>query len=154
MSASNWFLFGPAVEAIADGTIDLDNDTFRIALVTSSWTPDQSADDTWSDLSANEVANGNGYATHGKVLTQGVSRSGLVVTFDGDDQSWTSSTITAKYAVLVRDANADGSLAGTDLVIAYCDLNSGGGSVSTTAGTLSLAMNASGMFTATAATAS
>ena len=152
MAASPWYIFGPALEAIADGTIDLDSDSFRMVLVTSSYTPDQSAHDTWSDISTNEVANGNGYATHGKAITQALSRSGLAVTLDCDDQTWTTSTITAKYAVLVRDANADNALAGTDLVLAYCDLNTSG-SLSSVAGDFAVTINASGLFAATAASA-
>ena len=145
MAAGNWLMFGNALEQILKGGIDVDTDTFRMVLVTSSYTPDQSAHDTWSDISTNEVAAGGGYSTHGKLLTVTVTRSGLAVTIDCDDQSWTSSTITAKYAVIVRDANADGSLAGTDLVVAIVDMNSGGGSISTTSGTLSVTINASGV---------
>lgn len=151
MAAGNWLMFGNALEQILKGGIDVDTDTFRMVLVTSSYTPDQSAHDTWSDISTNEVAAGGGYSTHGKLLTVTVTRSGLDVTIDCDDQSWTSSTITAKYAVIVRDANADGSLAGTDLVVAIVDMNSGGGSISTTSGTLSVTINASGVYTLTAA---
>lgn len=154
MAASNFFLYGPALDAIMDGTIDLDNDSFRLALVTSSYTPAQTTHGTWADVSANEVADGGGYSTHGKALTVTTATSGLVTTVDADDQTWTSSTITAKYAVIVRDADANGALAGTDLVVAYCDLNSGGGSVSSTSASFIVAFNGSGVFAATAETAS
>lgn len=149
MPAGAWKVYGPALEAIHEGVIDLDTNTWRLVLLTSSYTPDQSNHDTWSDMSANEVV-GTGYTANGKLLTQTVTRSGLVVTFDCDDQSWASSTITAKYAVIVRDADANGALAGTDLVLCYCDLETGGGSVSTTSGLFSVQMNASGVFAATA----
>jgi hypothetical protein len=149
MAAGAWKVYGPALEAINKGTIDLDSNTFRMVLVTSSYTPNQSTHDEWQDISANEVS-GTGYSAHGKLLTQSVTRSGLVVTFDVDDQAWTSSTITAKYAVIVKDADANGSLATTDVPLCYCDLDSGGGSVSTTAGTLTITINASGVFTVTA----
>ena len=152
MAAGNWIVYGPALEAIHKGTIDLDTDTFRMVLVTSSYTPAQNTDDAWSDISANEVAAGGGYSTHGKLVTQSVTRSSNVVTFDCDDQSWAAATITAKYAVLVKDANADGSLAAGDVPLAYCDLESGGGSLSSTAAAFSVTINASGVFTVTAAT--
>ncbi len=152
MAAGNWIVFGPALEAIHKGTLDLDSNTFRMVLVTSGYTPNQGTHDTWDDISANEVAAGGGYSTHGKLLTCTVTRSTNVVTFDCDDQSWTSSTITAKYAVIVKDADANGALAATDAPLCYVDLNSGGGSVSTTAGTFAVTINASGAFTATAAT--
>jgi len=150
MAAGAFKVYGAAAEAIAKGTLDLDSNTFRMVLVTASHTPNQATHSTWADVSANEVAAGGGYSTHGKLLTCTVNRSSLVVTFDCDDQSWTSSTITAKYAVIVKDADANGSLASTDALVAYCDLESGGGSISTTSGTLSITINASGVFTLTA----
>lgn len=150
MPAGSWKVYGAALEAVEKGTLDLDSNTFRMVLVTSGHTPNQSTHSTWADASANEVANGNGYATHGKVLACTVTRSGLVVTFDCDDQSWPSSTITAKYAVIVKDADANGALASTDALVAFCDLETSGGSVSTTNGTFSVIINALGVFTNTA----
>jgi hypothetical protein len=38
---------------------------FRLALVSSSWTPVNSTDELWAVASANEIANGNGYTTGG-----------------------------------------------------------------------------------------
>ena len=151
MAAGNFIVYSNALEAINKATIDLDTDTFRMALVTSAYTPAQNTDAAWSTISTNEVANGNGYTTHGKLLTQTVSRASNVVTFDCDDQSWTASTITAKYAVIVKDANADGSLAAADVPLCYCELEAGG-TVSTTNGTLAVNINANGVFTVTAAT--
>lgn len=152
MAAGNFIVYGPALEAIHKGTIDLDSDTFRMVLVTSSYTPAQNTHGAWSDISTNEVAAGGGYSTHGKLLTQAVTRASNVVTFDGDDQSWAASTITAKYAVVVKDANADGSLAGTDVPLCYCDLESGGGSLSSVAAAFGVAIHANGLFQVTAAT--
>lgn len=151
MAAGAFKVYGPALEGIHKGTIDLDTNAFRMVLVTSSYTPNQSTHDQWDDISANEVANGNGYTTHGKLLTCTVTRSGLVVTFDCDDQSWISSTITAKYAVIVKDADANGALAATDVPIAYSDLEGASGSLSSSAGTFSVTINASGVFATTAA---
>jgi hypothetical protein len=153
MAASNWFIYGGALEGVKDGTIDLDSDAFRMVLVTESYTPNQGTHVAWSSISGNEVANGDGYATHGKVLTASVSRTGLAVTFDCDNQSWADSTITAKYAVIVRDANADGSLAAGDIPICYSDLSTGGGSLASTDAAFSVNINASGVFTTTAASA-
>ncbi len=149
MPAGAWKVYSAAMENITDGALDLDTNTFRMVLVTSSYTPAQNTHSTWVDASANEVAAGGGYSTHGKLLTCTTTRSAAVTTFDCDDQSWTSSTITAKYALIVRDADANGALASTDLLVAYCDLETGGGSVSTTAGTLSITINASGVCTFT-----
>lgn len=148
MAAGAWQVFGAAIEGIATGAIDLDTDTFRMALVTEDEVPGVDADITWDAASANEVSGASeGYDTHGKALTTvTVSRSGGTVTFDADDVSWTASTITAKYAYIVRSADGT-TLAAGDLLVAFADLDDGGGSVSTTDGTFAVNMNASGIFT-------
>ena len=150
MPAGAWNVYGPAKHAIVDGNIDIDTNAFRMTLVTSAYTPNANTHDTWSDISANEVANGGGYTTHGKLLTMTSTDGGTgTTTVDCDDQSWTSSTITAKYAVLVKDADANGALVAGDLVLCYCDLETGGGSVSTTNGTFAVNIHANGIFTLT-----
>lgn len=132
------------------GDLDLDS-ALRAVLVTSSWTPAPQSDTVWSGVSTNEVANGNGYTTHGKALTTiSITKSGSDVFLDADNLAWTSSTITAKYLVIVKDANADNALAGTDVIVGYVDLETGGGSVSSTAADFSVNMNASGLLKITA----
>lgn len=150
MPAGNWIMYGHALEQIMDGGVDLDSNSFRMTLVTSSYTPSQNADDAWSDISANE-ATGTGYTAGGKALTVTTTRSFNVVAIDCDDQSWTSSTITAKYAVIVKDADANGSLASTDVPVMYCNLETGGGSLSSSSGAFSVTINAAGLYTLTAA---
>jgi hypothetical protein len=150
MPAGAWQVYRPAIGAIGANTLDLDaggTPKFRMVLVTASYTPSLIHND-WQDVSANEVANGNGYATHGKLLTVTWTAPGSpgLWMFDCDDQSWTTSTITAKYGIIVSDADANGSLATTDQLLCYCDLETGGGSVQTTNGTFSIAISASGVF--------
>lgn len=150
MAAGNFKWFVNALYDAIKGDLDLDAG-LRAVLVTSSYTPDQENHDTWSDISANEVADGNGYSTHGKALTSiSITKSALEVFFDADNLIWTSSTITAKYLVIVKDANTDGSLAAGDKVVGYVDLETGGGSVSSTAADFTVNMNASGLLKITA----
>lgn len=150
MPAGAWRVYGTAVEKIARNTLDLDTHTFRIVLLTNAYTPNQNTHGTWADMSAAQVS-GTGYTANGRLVTQSVSRTNLVVTFDTDDHSWPSSTLTAKYAAIVRDANADGTLASTDDLLCFCDLETGSGTgVSTTSAALTITMNASGLFTITA----
>ena len=95
-------------EFMADGTMDLDNDTFKIALVTSSYTP--SADHTeWADVSSNE-ASGSGYTAGGAALNSTWTRSGATVTFDADDVTWSSATVTGRYAVIYNDTATNDEL--------------------------------------------
>lgn len=145
MAAGTFTLYGAAIESIAKGAIDLDTDTFVAVLVGAGYTPSNDADDTWSDLSAEELTTGSGYTAGGIALSSvTVTRSGATVTFDAADLSWTSSTLTAKYVVLVRRAGA--SLVAGDLLLGYAELEAGG-TVSTTNGTLAVNWNASGIFT-------
>lgn len=71
---------------------DINAGNLRAALVGSGYTPNTSTHTVWADVSANEIANGNGYTTGGLALTGGViSRSGTTVTIDIDDLVWTAS---------------------------------------------------------------
>ena len=146
MAAGNFTVYGAAMESIADGTIDLDNDTFVMVLVTSGYTPAVDTHSTWADVSANE-ASGTGYTAGGQVVSPlTVTRATNVVTVDCGNTSWANSTITAKYAVIVR--RAGGSLAGTDLLLLYLDLDTGGGSVSSANATFDV-NTPNGLFTLT-----
>lgn len=150
MAAGAWKMFGNAGLKLLDGGVVWGSGAFRMALLTDSYTPDLT-DTAWSDMSSYEVANGDGYATHGKLLTCTESVSGQVVTLDCDDQSWTGATFSAKYAVIVHDGNTDGSLGSSDVPILICDLESGGGSLSPSAGTLSVTIDSDGLYTLTLA---
>src|SRR5690606_29982521 len=127
MAAGAWTLYEQVAELIADGTIDLDSDTFKVQLHTSSYSPDAASDEDSGDLS-NEVSNGNGYTTGGYTITQSWTRSGGTAKFDSDDPTWTASSgpITARYAVLI-DTTAD-------RLIAYCLLDSAPADVEATDG--------------------
>lgn len=131
-------------EAIADGTHDLDNDTIRVALFTSSYTP-SAAHTAYSGLT-NEVANGNGYTTGGEALTsvQWNQASGTA-TFDAADTEWTATggSIVCRYAVLY---NADAG--GSNDLIGYILLDNTPADVTVTdTNTLTLQWNGSGIFT-------
>lgn len=147
MAAGAAKVYPKAILAIArDGALKLGSDTFNCALLTSAYTPSLDTDTHWSDVSAAEVAPGGGYAAGGSTLT-GITceLSGAAVGFIAGNVQWPSSTIAAKYAVIVR--RAGGALTDTDLLLAYLDLNVGGSSVSVTAGTFLVQWNAGGIFT-------
>jgi hypothetical protein len=147
MPVGNFTVYGAAKESLVTGAIDLNTDNFSAFLATASYTPTVNSDDTYSDVSANEVPNGSGYATGGIDLgALAVSRSGGTVTVDETtNPSWTSATFTCKYFVVAR--RAGGSLAAGDLLLGYCDLETGGGSISVSSGTLTININALGLFT-------
>jgi len=68
--------------------------TVKVALVSSAYTPDTTVagHSLWSSVSANEIANGNGYTTGGATLTSTVATS---ITggfkFSSASPSWTAS---------------------------------------------------------------
>ncbi len=147
MAAGAFTFYDCFSEAIGDGTIDLDTDTLKVALHTSSYSPTVASDTTQAGL-GNEVANGNGYTTGGESLA-GVtwSQSSGVATLDANDIEWTASggSITARYAVVYSD-----TASGSDL-IGYFLLDDTPTDVTATDGnTLTIKWNASGIFTLTA----
>lgn len=103
-----------------DGSIDLDTDTIKVALTTSSYTPDVDAHDFFDDIT-NEVS-GTGYTAGGaalanKSVTQDNTNNRSV--FDADDATWTTSTITnARYAVIYKSTGT----ASTSALICVVDL--------------------------------
>lgn len=104
---------------IATGLVDLDTDTLKLALVTSSYTPatshtvfDNGANDA-TDPSYNEVSTGSGYTTGGATIASPVATNDNI---DYDDVVWTALTKTFRYAVCYMDGSA-GAL--TDPLLFY-----------------------------------
>ena len=111
--------YGLGMQDLVDTPRDLEAVTCKMALVTSAYTPNRDTHDFWDDVSANELANGNGYTTGGVTLTNVLysydSASDQVRT-DCDDISWTfTAGKTWLYGVLYVDTAGASS---TDPVIA------------------------------------
>lgn len=134
-------------EYIADGTIDLDTDTFKVTLHSSSYTPSASTHTVYADLT-NELSTANGYTNGGGTLASVTwTRSGGTATFDAADFVWTASggSITARYAVIRKDGTANAIVSP---LVAYILLDTTPADVTATAGnTFTLQWNASGIFT-------
>jgi hypothetical protein len=116
-------------------------DTIKVALVTSSYTPDFDAHDFFDDVT-NEIS-GTGYTTGGATLAgQDITVVGAsdVVKFDANDTSWTVATFTARAAVIYKSTGA----AGTSPLIGYVDF---GADRVVDGGTFQITWNASGIFT-------
>ena len=94
------------------GLHDLDSDTIKIALYTSSATLNATTD---TYTTSNEVANGNGYATGGVTLANAsVIENGTSGCFDSDNPEWTSATFTARGALIYNDTDGDRAIAVLD----------------------------------------
>ncbi len=136
-------------EYVADGTFDLNSNTFKVSLHASTYTPNAGTHAVYADLT-NELSTANGYTNGGATLGSVTwNRSGGTVTFDAADTVWTASggSIVARYAVI----RASGTLNGrVDPLVAYVLLDTTPADVTTTTGnTLTLQWNASGIFTLT-----
>ena len=115
-------LYGNFLLKALNKEVDFDSDTIKVALLTSSYTPDQDAHDYFNDVSAYEVT-GTGYTTGGSTLaskTATYDSANNVVILDAADTTWASSTITARYAV-VYDSTGTAS---TSALIGYVDFGS------------------------------
>lgn len=134
MPAGTFTLYNSVAEWIADGTIDLDTHSFKIALLDSGYTP-SGAHDEYADVSGDEIANGNGYTTGGGTLASVTwTRSSGVATFDSADFVWTASggSIVARYAVIYDDTVSGDPLIGYVLLdTAPADLTATSGNTMT-----------------------
>jgi len=61
ITGGNWIFFNEFKKQLGLKAVDLVGDTFKVALMPSTWTPNIDTQDDWSDISAQEIS-GNGYA--------------------------------------------------------------------------------------------
>ena len=138
--------YGSLITKAFNKEVDFDTDTIKVALVSSSYTPNQDTHDYWDDVSTNEVT-GTGYTAGGETLaSKAVTYDSAtnVTKFDAADVSWTSSTITARYAVIYNDSPAT---AAAKTLVGYVDF---GSDQSSSSGTFSIVWDSAGIFTTTA----
>jgi hypothetical protein len=110
-------IFNRFFMALGLGLINLDTDAVRVSLVDSGYTPVKT--DTWwgtADPWAHEVT-GDAYTAGGMAVANTTlvqDNTNALVKYDADDCTWTTSTITAKAAVLW-----DSTPATKDLIACY-----------------------------------
>lgn len=124
---------------LLDADIDHESDTIKVALVTSTYTPDQDAHDFFDDVT-NEVS-GTGYTSGGATLankTTTVDNTDNEAVFDADNVTWSSSSITARGAVVYKDT---GNTA-TSPLICYFDF---GSDQTSSSGDFTISWNAEGI---------
>jgi hypothetical protein len=151
MAADAWKKYETFPEFMGDNTIDMDGDTFKMALFLSTSNCATVTFDEYGDLT-NEHANGNGYTTGGDTLVVTWAHSTGTTTFDSDDGAWTASggSIVARFAVIYDDTPT-GTPA--DPLVCYSLLDNTPADVTVTDGnTLTVEINASGVFTITGMT--
>lgn len=124
---------------IMNGGLDLDTQTIKVALVTSTYTPDQDLHEDFADIT-NEVV-GTGYTAGGAALaskTVTADNTDNEGVFDAADVTWSTSTITARGAVVYYDS----TVAATSLLICYIDFVT---DQSSSAGDFTISWNAEGI---------
>jgi hypothetical protein len=115
--------YGNFIVKALNKEIDFNSDTIKVALLSSSYVPDQDVHDYFDDVSSYEVT-GTGYTAGGATISNcTVTYTGATNTckLDGDDATWSSSTITARYAVIY---DSTPGTPGTNPLIAYLDFES------------------------------
>ena len=134
--AGTWKWYGNGLLNVMKGAIDLDTDTFKLMLTTSTYTPDQDAHDFRNDVT-NEVGASGTYAAGGATL------AGVSVTYDTatnearvawTSPSFTGATITARTAVIYKSR---GGASTADELVAYCTEAT---DVTSTAGTFTVTL--------------
>jgi len=125
-------IYNSAIDDMARGAIDFDTDTFKVLLVTSSYTANKDTHDKRDDIT-NEVS-GTGYTAGGVTSACTVTKDTAndKVTLSLAAVSWPTSTITARGAVYYKSR---GGASSADELVAYVDF---GGDVTSTGATFSL----------------
>lgn len=139
-------VYGKFLSSLANKEVDLDTDTLKIMLCTSTYTPNQDTHQYKSSVT-NEVT-GTGYTATGATLgSVAVSYTAGTNVFmlDAADAVWTTATITARYAVIYDASPATDA---TRPLICYIDF---GADVTATAGDFTIQFDAAGIVTITAA---
>lgn len=155
-AAGKWKLYDFAKKYLADGTFDMDNAGLGLtmALFTSSSNANTLSVGTgvYGDLT-NEHSGANGYTTGGQALTgETWTRSSSTTTFDCDSPVWTASggSIVARFAVIYCNATVNSIV---KPLLCVCLLDTTPADVTATDGnTLTISINASGVFTLSGAT--
>jgi uncharacterized membrane protein len=147
MAASAFTLYTAAKLALLEGQLSLSTAKIQVVLLTAAYVP-AASNALYSDISANEVsgAAGTGYTTGGQALAgQSVTAAGSGAAFTGNSSVWSGATMAPKFAALVEMAGT--TLAPSDKLIGYIDLNLGGGAISVASASLTLAWPSAGILT-------
>jgi hypothetical protein len=145
MSADPIVLYSSAKLSLLEGGIDFATNKFQVVLLTASYTPSL-AHAAYSDVSGNEVsgAAGTGYTTGGQALgSPSVAASGAGAIVTASPSVWQDATFAAQYAAIIQMAGS--SIAPTDKLIGYVNLNDGGGAVAVAGATFTITWPSAGI---------
>ena len=126
-------IYNSCIDDMARNAIDFDTDSFKVMLISASYSADKDAHLKRSSVT-NEIS-GTGYTAGGVSAAVTVTKDTAndKVTIEFAAVSWPSSTITARGAVYYK---ARGGASSLDELVAYNDF---GSNITTSNGTFSLA---------------
>jgi hypothetical protein len=135
-------LYGLTAQKMIDGSTPIvwTTASLKVALTTSTYTPNQDTHHFFSDIT-NEIT-GTGYTAGGATLTSPTTTYDTAsdqIRLDAADTSWTTSTLTARDAIVWCDTAGAST---TDPVIGWVNF---GADVSTTAGTFQITWDSTGI---------
>lgn len=128
-------VYNSMMRDVVVGSVDFDTDTFKMMLVTSSYTASK------SHAKRNEVTNevsGTGYTAGGNACSVTVAATDNTnndVEISFSVTSWTSATITARAGVIYKSR---GGASSADELVGYVDF---GGDVTSTNGTFAVTIS-------------
>ena len=143
--------YGPPIRDQYGGTagsttpVNWMSDTIKVALTTSSYTPNQDTDDFFNDVT-NELSTAGGYTSGGASLG---SKSCTYDTtsnearLDAADTAWSSASFTARNAVVYKSTGT----ASTSPLVSYIDF---GGDETVASGTFTITYDSTGVAKLTA----
>jgi hypothetical protein len=134
MAATTKF-YGLFAKHLLAKEIDWINDTVKVALITSGYSPNQDTDEHYSDVSGSEIAASGGYTTGGASLTTKAKTYDAATNEErmtADNLTWSALTASAafRYGVIYDstatseliawiDFGADQQPAGSDFTISW-----------------------------------
>ena len=151
--ASSLTLYNKFLQYIMDGTIDLDANTIKIALVTSGYTPSP-AHDVLADVLASPspevvavASPANGYTQGGATIGGKVvdfTDSPIQGKFDADNTEWTALTATFRYGIVYASGTLNGVV---DPLIGYITFDTTPADIEVSGVDYVIQWSASGIFT-------
>ena len=125
-------VYNSCIDDMARGAIDFDTDTFKVMLVTATYSPNKDSHLKRSDVT-NEVS-GTGYSAGGvtSACTVNKDTGNDRVTMTFANVNWPTATITARAAVIYKSR---GGASSADELVAYVDF---GADITSTADTFSV----------------
>lgn len=139
-------MYNAGMAKLGEGSIDWNTDTIKLALCTTTYTPDVDSHDFFNDIT-NELSTANGYTAGGFTLTCSVTQDNTNnrAIYDAVDLQNTVTGITFRYGIVYKSTG----VAGTSPLICLIDFTGSGNQ--TINGIWDVTWSTAGVFTLTAA---